>query len=57
MPCQQRLGAHKKLGGDTARTADPNEHTILLHAQYINWGELAGGHHGTGIDWALVSKW
>jgi len=58
---------HGKLGGDTARTADPKWprglfHTIRRHAQYVSWGSWPGGSSscwGTGcvsfIGWWVIA--
>jgi len=48
-----RVNVHKKLGGDVARTADPNKlnrifDTIWRHAQHINHN-LGGSWLGAGI--------
>ena len=32
-------------------------HTMWHHAQYINWGELAGQHCGSRIGWVSASGW
>jgi len=59
----RRLGVHGKLGGDTARSADPNwpkghptPYDITLNKK--NRGNCPGdGSHCSGTDWALVSRW
>ena len=47
MLCQ----VHKKLGGGTAKLSQGLFHTIWRHAQYRNWGELAGGQQSLLRDW------
>lgn len=50
LPCQQRrLGLHKKLGGHTARTADPNlpkSYSIPSHVMLSN--KICGKEGGRG---------
>jgi len=43
----------------TRTTADPDwpKGYSAPPARYLNWGESAGGHHGSGSGWASVSGW
>ncbi|KAK4830864.1 hypothetical protein QYF61_013793 [Mycteria americana] len=49
--------AHKKLGGGTAKLAKGLFHTIWRHAQYRNWGELAGGQRSLLGDGLGIGQW
>ncbi|KAK4827207.1 hypothetical protein QYF61_015235 [Mycteria americana] len=59
--CTQLREVHKKLGGGTDKIVDPNwpkgcSITIWRHAQYMKWGELAGGQRSLIGDWLSIGQ-